>query len=192
MFRIKTLLILAIRFILGPPIGGALYARFGFRGPFIFGLGVTVLDLLGRLLIIERKDVLSWEAEVTTVASASIQIKNEDEHSTPEAELVHGSHRLPRGMANGMPASTPRSLSLLFVMCKLSRSSRALAIFVVTFTYGYGPFNSFECRFWSFSRMVIVGAEPSIVLHLQSVWSMDSRKVGLVFLGAIFPAMLCQ
>ena len=106
-------------------------------------MGVTVLDLFGRILIIERKDVLSWEAEVTIVASASVQIKNEHEHLTAEAELGHGHNHLPRGTANGMQAGTPHSLSLLFVMCKLLRSSRALAVFVIALAYGYGPSHLF-------------------------------------------------
>jgi hypothetical protein len=46
--------------LLGPPLGGTLYGRFGFRGPFIFGIAVTAADLVGRLLIIERKNALKW------------------------------------------------------------------------------------------------------------------------------------
>ena len=37
-----------------------MYERFGFRGPFIFGIGCSVADLVGRLVIIERKDALRW------------------------------------------------------------------------------------------------------------------------------------
>ena len=105
------------------------------RAP-IFVLGVTVLDLLGRLLIIERKDVLLCEAEVETVASASVQTKNEHEHSTAEAKLAHGDHHLPQSAADGIRAKTPHSLSFLSVVCKLSRSSRALAVLAITFVHG--------------------------------------------------------
>lgn len=43
-----------------PPISGVLYERFGFRAPFIFGIIVTAVDLVLRLLVIERKDALKW------------------------------------------------------------------------------------------------------------------------------------
>lgn len=41
---------------LGAPIGGPLYARFGFRGPFIFGTIVSLPDLVLRLLVIGERD----------------------------------------------------------------------------------------------------------------------------------------
>ncbi|KAF9020372.1 MFS general substrate transporter [Hymenopellis radicata] len=46
---------LTIGTLMGPPIGGALYSRFGFRGPFILGTIFAFIDLIGRVLIIERK-----------------------------------------------------------------------------------------------------------------------------------------
>lgn len=49
-----------LRTLVAPPVGGALYARFGFRAPFIFGIIVAAFDLLGRAFIIERKDALRW------------------------------------------------------------------------------------------------------------------------------------
>ncbi len=42
--------------LLGAPIGGPLYARFGFRGPFIFGVIVSLPDLVLRLLVIGERD----------------------------------------------------------------------------------------------------------------------------------------
>lgn len=48
------------RFLLGPPVAGALYDKFGFHGPFIFGIIVTAVDLIGRFLIIERKHAIQW------------------------------------------------------------------------------------------------------------------------------------
>ncbi|KAG6852336.1 hypothetical protein C0995_007501, partial [Termitomyces sp. Mi166 len=46
--------------LIGPPIGGALFARFGYRGPFVVCLAATVIDLIARLLIIERKEALQY------------------------------------------------------------------------------------------------------------------------------------
>ncbi|KAK0216213.1 MFS general substrate transporter [Armillaria fumosa] len=41
--------------LFGTPIGGPLYARFGFRGPFIFGIIVSLPDLVFRLLVIGER-----------------------------------------------------------------------------------------------------------------------------------------
>lgn len=48
-------------FLVAPPIGGALYSRFGFRAPFIFGMIVAAIDFVGRMLFIERKDAAAWD-----------------------------------------------------------------------------------------------------------------------------------
>lgn len=37
-----------------------MYARLGFRAPFVFAIAFAVVDLAGRLLVIERKDALEW------------------------------------------------------------------------------------------------------------------------------------
>lgn len=55
------------RAILGPPLGGLLYDHFGFRAPFIFGIAVAVVDLIGRLLIIESKMGLLESTATPTV-----------------------------------------------------------------------------------------------------------------------------
>ena len=68
------------RFLVGPPVGGALYNTFGFRGPFIFAIIVTMIDFVGRLLIIERKDALPWgidpaAIEVSSFEGTLVQVK---------------------------------------------------------------------------------------------------------------------
>lgn len=34
--------------------------------------------------------------------------------------------------------------------------------------------------------------EPSLPLHLQSVWNFNSDKVGLAYLAAVLPALICK
>jgi hypothetical protein len=46
--------------VVAPPIGGALFQKLGFHAPFIFSIGIVLIDLLGRLLVIERKDAVPW------------------------------------------------------------------------------------------------------------------------------------
>ncbi|KAF8488176.1 major facilitator superfamily domain-containing protein [Gautieria morchelliformis] len=46
--------------VLAPPIGGALYQSLGFNAPFIFSIGIVLVDLVGRLLVIERKHAIPW------------------------------------------------------------------------------------------------------------------------------------
>jgi DHA1 family solute carrier family 18 vesicular amine transporter 1/2 len=140
--------------LIGPPVGGVLYSRFGFRGPFIFGIAVTVIDLIGRLFIIERKEALIWGVDPTVLPASDAETEAEKE--TPNTEATPGSS--PENiiqasenpehkdvLAESQPTSAglaspneqkPKPLSLLAVMIKLSKSSRALVAIIITLIYG--------------------------------------------------------
>lgn len=53
--------------VLAPPIGGALYQRLGFNAPFIFSIGIVLVDLAGRLLVVERKNALPWGVDPAAI-----------------------------------------------------------------------------------------------------------------------------
>ena len=55
------------RCIIGPPVGGVLYGRFGYRAPLVFGELCTLFDLIGRLLIIERKEAVTWGVDLAAL-----------------------------------------------------------------------------------------------------------------------------
>ena len=71
------------RFLVAPPIGGALYDRLGFRAPFVFGMIVVALDFVGRILFIERKHALQWQTE----ASDAPQPDSAPEEPSSEAPI---------------------------------------------------------------------------------------------------------
>jgi hypothetical protein len=80
---------MTVGILLGAPIGGTLYDRYGFRGPILFGIITTVVDLLGRLLIIERHDALKYGYDpqgppkpVALATSQSAQPINDDAKAT--------------------------------------------------------------------------------------------------------------
>lgn len=52
--------------MVGTPAGGSLYARFGFRAPFVFGEICAFVDLILRLLIIERDVAIKWGYDPAT------------------------------------------------------------------------------------------------------------------------------
>ena len=136
--------LIVVRLVLGPPIGGALYSRFGFRGPFIFGIIFAWVDLLGRLVIIERKDALKWGHDPhnpsglpgnggeTAISSPNPQDQRGekvDPNSTEQGETNIN----PEG---GQPA--PRKpLSQVAVLLRLAKSPRAVAASMISLIYGY-------------------------------------------------------
>jgi MFS transporter, DHA1 family, solute carrier family 18 (vesicular amine transporter), member 1/2 len=56
--------------LVGPPISGALYGRFGARAPYLFGIITTVADLICRLLLVDRKEALRWGVDTRAEETA--------------------------------------------------------------------------------------------------------------------------
>nr|GAT57538.1 predicted protein [Mycena chlorophos] len=157
---------MSIGFLVGPPLGGALYTRLGWRAPFIAGIIMSLFDLIGRLLIIERKDALQWgvdpAAPPTPATTTSDAEKDDTEIGQPEVPVVEAA------------ASGPvKHLSLVGVMARLGRSSRAVVCLILTFIFG----------------IIYAAQEPTLTLHLQAVWGLDSAKVGIVYIASVVPGL---
>lgn len=153
------------RLAIGPPVGGALYGHFGYRGPFVFAEACIFLDLIGRLLIIERKEAVIWGLDPAalfqdvkleqipppTATDGNVERRLQSlpmgdhflelnvirsESSQPSTSQVTMSPHI-QYQAPATPLIRPRSLSLLAVMIKLLKSPRALVALLLTLVYGY-------------------------------------------------------
>lgn len=140
--------------MIGPPVGGGLYAKLGYRAPFIFSIVCTILDLIGRILVIERKDALLWgidpAADIQSETSELPPNNNtRDYEETSNRNLQSNSDRIrpnnepkPEGTDDQLARSEAavnnslRPLSLFSVISRLFRSPRALAALFIVLTYG--------------------------------------------------------
>lgn len=194
---------LPVGLLVGSPVGGALYSRFGFNAPFIFGSICAALDLLARLLVIERHEAIGWgvdpwAAYLPPPGSAACLIADvqhpqaamqSDSALTVTETLSNHSNALELGsIASELPrrqslaerqhtdeaALVRKPSSLLSVITNLVRSPRALTSLFMALVYGI--VNSME--------------EPTLPLHLQALWSLDSSQVGLVYLATFLPALI--
>ena len=155
-----TLTRVSCRNLVGPPVSGALDERFGFRGPFIFGVIITGIEFICRLLIIERHEAIKWdgalrglvenkkpsrggaygatdgnaeknEARVTQVSTPSRPV--DEEAVVQDASSERAPSRAPTVTGETQPA--PR-LSILGLLLTLLKSSRAMAPSFLTLVYG--------------------------------------------------------
>ncbi|KAH0590231.1 hypothetical protein J132_01681 [Termitomyces sp. J132] len=175
---------LSIGSLIGPPVGGALFTRFGYRGPFILGIAWTVVDLIARLLIIERKEALEYSIDPQRVDKYEGQTKEKNDHQKcgprdqlpVEVPLEINTTRTLDAPSPSCSVDDKRKRSqksVLIVFFKLTKSSRALAAFILSFAYGI---------FYTIQ-------EPTLPLHLQDQWGLNSAKVGLVFLASVVPTL---
>ena len=117
-----------------------LFRRFGFRGPLILAIIITVVDLIGRLFIIERKDALQWGVDPTVISSRG----EGDESQSNDGRSMEGSitgvspneEKPPLDIAPQTLVQEERldskTLSLLGVVRRLGGSPRAVAVMLIT------------------------------------------------------------
>jgi MFS transporter, DHA1 family, solute carrier family 18 (vesicular amine transporter), member 1/2 len=82
--------------LVGPPVGGALFNRFGIRGPCIFGIIIISVDLIGRLLLIERREALALGFDPAASMNAS---SNPASDSAVRAEPGYGTFATETGLS---------------------------------------------------------------------------------------------
>ncbi|KAI0047648.1 MFS general substrate transporter [Auriscalpium vulgare] len=168
---------LSFGLLIGPPVGGFLYDRVGWRGSCMFGIIITLIDLVGRLLLIERKEALLWGFDPVAEIQASAASPEEEAINSPAAVRAvvpnDPSVRVPSVPAQTEP-TPPIPLSSLAVIGKLARSSRALTALLDTLIYG----------------QVHCSQEPALPLHMQRLWGYNSHKVGLVYVAAVVPTVI--
>ncbi|KAF8499074.1 MFS general substrate transporter [Russula emetica] len=187
--------------LVGPPVGGALFNRFGIRGPCIFGIMVISVDLLGRMLLIERREALTLGFDpAASISASSDHASDSASHADPhygtfavEAGLPGESGQQAHTSVIGETGSTDTLLDressarggmkfhtrddpipFLQVIRGLFTSSRAVAAVVNSLVYG----------------VLYSLQEPTLPVYLQRTWELNSSQVGLVFFSAALPAML--
>lgn len=109
---------------MGPPLGGVLFEKLGFRAPFILSIAFASVDLIGRLLIIERVEAIKWLEKENELGVSPRPIQDEDATTdAPPIQAVASAGRAPQ-------------LSIFQVVLALCKSRRAINAFVQTFCYG--------------------------------------------------------
>jgi MFS family permease len=125
---------------MGPPLGGVLFEKLGFRAPFILSIAFAAVDLIGRLLVIERVEAVKWL----------------EKEKRPEINM--GPMQGADGTVNVSPLQTvaPRpadggalQLSVIQVIIVLCRNRKATTAFLEMLCYGCVAPNSSLCVMYS-------------------------------------------
>ena len=200
---------LTIGNLVGPPVAGALYKRWGFRAPFIFGIIVTSIDFIARLLLIERHEAMRWGVDPMKIAASG---KKRDPEVASRATTVEG--------VGGPSAPVPQSAILELTIYSAIEGEGHVKVEVEEKAregdqieeQPQGPKNShtallphtilFELMKSSRAAVCIiltliwgsewVGQEPAIVLHLNRVWGLNPQGAGIAFIAAVVPNVFCE
>ena len=111
---------------MGPPLGGVLFEKLGFRAPFILSISFATVDLVGRLLVIERTEALKWLEEKHPEVPLGLVQDADGTTNIPPTQTVASSGQAPQ-------------LSVIRVVIALCRNRRAVTAFIQMFCYGSVP-----------------------------------------------------
>ncbi|KAH9982142.1 major facilitator superfamily domain-containing protein [Lactifluus volemus] len=167
--------------LVGPPVGGALFDRFGIRGPCVFGIIVIAVDLMCRLLLIERREALvggfdpvASYGTFDTETDFSSEAERQPLIASDSEETDYADSLLDRGADEATRMVQREPISFFQIIKGFFGSSRAVAALVNSFVYGI----LYSCQ------------EPTLPIYLHKKWQLHSSEVGLVFIAAALPAML--
>ncbi|ORY34786.1 major facilitator superfamily domain-containing protein [Naematelia encephala] len=169
---------------IAPPIGGALYQHLGWYSPFIFCIIVLFFDLVGRILVIEQKDLPLYGIErgAPTINEISQREPDSDPQASPAKDLIplgpiSGAATTSATASNIHEEKSPpsKALSPWGVLKVLAKQPRGVTGICVSFAIG-----------------ILLGAlDPTLTLRIETVWNKDSAFVGLVYLAATAPTFIC-
>lgn len=185
---------------IGPPAGGAIYQRFGWRGPFVFSIILVVIDLLMRLVIIEKHQALRWVRAGVEIKNFEAPGYNEDKSETEKVQeqeeresetrsehqsdprkaptFNEGDVETPLASPKRSPDhSTSKLPSHWNGLLSMMRNPRALTCFAITLLNGF-----------------IVGglADSALTIYLNEQYGLNSEGAGLVYLAIVVPVFFAS
>lgn len=167
------------------------YWKFGWKAPLIFALILVVVDLIGRLLVIEQRHIYDYDCDpigegilMINEVSKQRSLKQTStttsgpEDCTPRATQEPSTETPVQGQALDQPEiielESGSDLKPWEVIQALARSKRGMNGLLLTLIYG-----------------IVLGTEdPTLTLRVQDVWHKDSNFVGIIYLIASAPTFV--
>ncbi|EJU00993.1 MFS general substrate transporter [Dacryopinax primogenitus] len=153
---------LSLGSVAGPPIGGALYAKYGFYAPFYFGVALAMLDLVTRFLAIEPQDARKWVNHLSQLPTG-----NDSEEKSPDA--------------SGPVIPVPESDASGETVTDEVGSQRPILEMLRHRLTWVGAFNMLAYG------MVGPSLNATLPLRLWDVFGFNSTIVGLIYIAIVVP-----
>ena len=157
----------------------------GYRAPFILGLIICTFDLLGRLLVIEKHEAKKWLETKTDESSSNGEVTTRGMPNNCYSCLKP--HRLPRLASPTIATITSESDSdfISFKTCIYCLFEHVH----IRVSFLFRDRTTFANLMDSITFTIL---EPTLPLRLQDVYGFTSLKVGLIYLAAVVPSIICK
>ncbi|WWC95471.1 hypothetical protein V866_002335 [Kwoniella sp. B9012] len=158
--------------IVGPAAGGGLYTTLGWKAPWIFCMIVCSVELLGRWLAVEQKDLIKYgHGPPTSTEEATNTIANSSNKRHPMDNTPYSDQAANDDQTNHVEHKKASALQVVKILFTLPRSLTGIAV--------------------NFRLGLILGAiDPTLTLRLRDKWGKDSHFAGLVYLATAVPCLI--
>ncbi|GAA5989368.1 hypothetical protein JCM5350_005690 [Sporobolomyces pararoseus] len=201
----------------GPPAGGSLFEKFGWRGPFVFILVIVVIDLLMRLVIVEKHQALKWvrngvvikgfeapgynEGKSENVKQQGELEEEEEEEGDVEARTLHEPNptrneklETPPGSSTDQPqrriSDDPRSES---PSSPPPTKSKLPSHWTGLFEMMKNPRALTSFLLTLLNGFTVGGlADSAMTIYLNDRYGLNSQGAGLVYLAIVIPVFFAS
>ena len=165
----------SIAALLAPLLGGIVYERAGYYAVFAMAFGMIALDIVLRLLLIEKKAAKKWleGEEVPMERPESVQVQHNavKETDTPTAD---SDSAIPEDTFSPLNQSTSKITKSLPPMLILLKSRRM------------------QATFWAstIDAMILTSFDTTLPLFVEETFHWTSLGAGLIFLALLCPSFV--
>ncbi|OJI99189.1 hypothetical protein ASPVEDRAFT_506170 [Aspergillus versicolor CBS 583.65] len=165
--------------VAGPFVGGIVLSKAGYHAVFAMAMALIVVDIVLRLVMIERKSAAKWidvqsgAAEAETETERLIAPATENSSSYEGVETEHISQQQSNGKAAEDGQSNPSRRSMPGIM-RLMGSLTILVVLQATLV----------------EAMTYSSFDSVLPLYVRSTFDMDPMGIGLCFIPLFIPSFL--
>lgn len=195
---------------IGPPAGGAIYEKFGWRGPFVFILVIVVLDLLMRLVIVEKHQALKWVRNGVVIKGfeapgynegksenvkqqGELEEEEEEEEGDVEARTLHESNPTRKEKLETPPGSSTEQSQRTAVDDLANDTLPPTQSKLPSHWTGLFEMMKNPRALTSFLLTLLNGftvgglADSAMTIYLNDRYGLNSQGAGLVYLAIVIP-----
>ncbi|GAB0133718.1 hypothetical protein EsDP_00002116 [Epichloe bromicola] len=182
---------LSLGTLTSPLLGGIVYGKGGYYEVWVMCFAIIVVDIVFRVLVIEKKDAAKWLNRTDTTASQTTHASDSTDTTTtttttaaaatrvpletapPRAGVADKSSRLPSYDGESLMGKKPRPLSPGEIL-ELFRSPRLLAALAATVA----------------EAIVLSAFDGTLPIFVEGLFGWNSIGAGLIFLPLVVPTCL--
>ncbi|KAK5937972.1 hypothetical protein PMZ80_009561 [Knufia obscura] len=166
----------SIAALLAPLLGGIVYERAGYYAVFSMAFGMIALDIVLRILLIEKKAARRWlvveeDREMQRGGSVEVQDEHEDEKNIAGAVSPSGADAAALDDATAAPTPIKKALPPMLILLK---SRRMQAVFAAC----------------TIAALILTSFDTTLPLFVEENFHWTSLGAGLIFLAPLCPSFI--